>query len=43
MFYIWFIPLVLILAVVVWLLYANATKKRRAGMKSRGETLVDER
>jgi hypothetical protein len=39
MMYFWLIPAVVLLALVIWLLYSNATK--RAPGRSEGRTVVD--
>jgi cbb3-type cytochrome oxidase subunit 3 len=41
MLYFWLIPAVLLFVLLIWFLYGAATKRRAAGVRTSGETLVD--
>jgi hypothetical protein len=41
MLYFWLIPVVFLAVVLIWILYSLATKRKEAGVRSTGETLVD--
>jgi hypothetical protein len=41
MMYFWLIPIVILFVALVWILYGLATKRKAAGVRTTGETLVD--
>jgi hypothetical protein len=41
MLYFWLIPAAILLVVLIWVLYGLATKRKGAGVRLSGETLLD--